>query len=215
MCENKSWETKWYNFDADTDECALGQPLGACADPYMAYHQENRYCAACLIRMHEASSPSPDPETFHPEDSEHEHPQLLHYEESEHQTLQTTGQLTMPMRVSRALEAHVPHGTTLLQAVVPEHALMQEITNIVSSSGSRTLDPVRWVDPSITGTPKDPEDDLYATNGADENTSVPPSTATSTDEADAANGEGENTTDPRATDPPATPARPITPSRIP
>jgi hypothetical protein len=216
MCGNKSWETKWYNFNADTDECALGQPLGACASPYIAYHQENRYCAACLIRMHEATIPrSPVTETFHPEDIEHQHPQLLHCEESEHQTLQTTGQLTMPMRVSRALEAHVPHGTTLLEAVVPEHALMQEITNIVSSSGSRTRDPVRWVDPSITETPKDSEDDLHATTGADENTPVPPSTVTSTNEADAANGEDENTTDPSTTDPPATPARPITPSRIP
>jgi len=41
----------------------------------------------------------------------------------------------MPMRVARELERH--GGTTLVQTMVPEHALMQEISNIISN---RSLD---------------------------------------------------------------------------
>ena len=102
----------------------------------MSYHQRDKFCVACLTGSNERSPPPPSPpERYHPEDHEHEHPPVLHYEASEQHVLKTTGQLTMPMRVARELDSH--GGTTLVQTMVPEHALMQEISSIISN---RSLD---------------------------------------------------------------------------
>jgi len=136
MCDNKSWETRWYTFGAEPGECALGKPIGSCVDPYMSYHQQDKFCVTCLTRFNEDSPPPPSPpERYQPEDHAHEHPPVLRYEASEQHVLKTTGELTMPMRVARELERH--GGTTLVQTMVPEHALMQEISNIISN---RSLD---------------------------------------------------------------------------
>ena len=81
MCDNKSWETRWYTFGAEPGKCALGKPVGSCIDPYMSYHQQDKYCVACLTGSNERSPPPPSPpERYHPEDHGHEHPPILHYD---------------------------------------------------------------------------------------------------------------------------------------
>jgi hypothetical protein len=136
-CENKSWETKWYTFGAEAGKCVLGNPLGSCTDPYMAYHQEYKYCVTCLVRLNDDQQrPQTPSETFHPDDHDHEHPQLLHYEASEQHTLKTTGELTMPMKVARELNRH--SGLTPFYAAVPENRLMYEISNIIRNRKSGT-----------------------------------------------------------------------------
>jgi hypothetical protein len=49
MCQNKSWKTKWYTFDAEDGKCPMGEPVGSCPDPYMTYSQEEKYCITCLL----------------------------------------------------------------------------------------------------------------------------------------------------------------------
>jgi hypothetical protein len=162
VCQNKSWETKWYNFGAENGMCPMGNPAGSCPDPYMTYLQEKKYCVTCLLLFsEEQTSQSPPPETYHPDDHNHEQPQILHYDASEQQTLKSTGELTMPMVVARELN-NQEGGTTIFQAGVSEHGLMGEINNIVAN---RNLDwgipdPGRGLAGSITTTSRNHTDDV-------------------------------------------------------
>lgn len=149
MCQNKTWETRWYALSDNTDHCSFGQPLGSCADPYLAYHEEDRHCVTCLLRYNQESpSPPRNPETYHPDDHDHSQPELMHYEASEQHTLRTTGELTMPMRVARELNAH--GGTTIFEAMVPEHGLMPSIAEIMANRNITAQDPIRQNNPSDT-----------------------------------------------------------------
>jgi hypothetical protein len=177
-CENKSWETKWYTFSAEAGECALGELLGSCTDPYMAYHQEYKYCVTCLIRLNDDQHPPQSPpETFHPDDHDHEHPELLHYEASELRILVTTGELTGPMRVARELNRQ--SGSTSFYAAVPETRLMYEISSIIRNRNAQTPDLVRIFEAPALVSPRSsnyPADDVNGNTIQRPTTPVQPST---------------------------------------
>jgi hypothetical protein len=171
-CENRSWETKWYTFGAEAGMCVLGNPLGSCTDPCMAYHQEYKYCVTCLVRLNDDQQrPQTPPETFHPEDHDREHPQLLHYEASEQHTLKTTGELTMPMRVARELNRH--NGLTPFYAAVPENRLMYEINSIIRNRNIQTPDPIRT---NQAPAPVSPRNAGHTADDVNGNTIQPPTT---------------------------------------
>ncbi|KAG9701126.1 hypothetical protein KCU95_g2577, partial [Aureobasidium melanogenum] len=133
-CTNKHWETKYYAFgpDSDSGKCDAGNVLGTCANPWMVYHQEETMCRECYTRWtEETPSPSPTPETWHPQDHDHSLPILPSYEEFEKATIET-GEFTGPMIVARELNRQARDGdTTVSQQNVPEHQLLDQIRDII------------------------------------------------------------------------------------
>lgn len=128
----------------------------------MVYARGKRICVTCLTLYNDdLTAPPPATETFHPDDHDHSQPELMHYEASEQHTLMTTGELTMPMRVARALFAH--GGTTMHQTVVPEHGLMVEVANIIANRTLTSQDPIRQGSAPTTATSADDTDIMMST----------------------------------------------------